>query len=56
MGDIVKKADEAGVTEIEEYELEESVSEEGMAVAETIIANLLVKQWLTKNKDAVESP
>jgi len=38
----------------EEYEIEKTASEDDVAIAETIIANMLVKQWLTKNKDAAE--
>ena len=56
MGDIVKRVDGEGVKKIEEYELEEMASEDELAVAETIIANLLVKQWLAKKEGAAESP
>ena len=34
---------------IEEYELPEESSQEDLAVAETILANLLVRQWLASH-------
>jgi len=35
---------------LEEYELPEAASEEDLAVAETILANLLVRQWLSSQQ------
>lgn len=35
---------------LEVYELKEEVSEEDLAIAETVLANLLVRHWLTVRK------
>jgi hypothetical protein len=40
----------------EEYEINEIASEDDVSIAETIIANMLVKQWLTQNEGLSEPP
>lgn len=35
---------------LEAYELEDTASEEDLAVAEALLANLLVRQWLATRK------
>ena len=35
---------------LEAYELEDTASEEDLAVAETLLANILVRQWLATRK------
>ena len=35
---------------LETYELEDAASEEDLAVAETLLANILVRQWLSTRK------